>query len=400
MRPRLQELMVCPLDGTPLELVEWETANALLTNEEIARAHRCGTDVSKISRNVITGVLLNRARMIAYPIYRGVPRMLVFRTALADKFLDEHGGRLGREFPGFSLPDEQPMPGERDVLQSFSNEWLNYDWDAESYWDLKADEIYRCMRFMLALDEHPIRDGLALELGIGIGGIANYVASSEGAELIGIDLSYAVDAAHNHFGDNPFLHIVQASAFALPFGGDTFDLVYSHGVLHHTFSTKQAFDRISLLPRRQTGRLYVWVYSWHQETRTIIRRALMALESVWRPVCWRLPANLQTIALLPIIPLYVLHQHVLVKRRDDVKTDYGKFGFREAMHAARDRFTPRFVHRHTNDEVRAWFRSAGYSNVRCVSERDCPKFLPETFSACTGVDGTRTTHGALTDHDH
>jgi uncharacterized protein YbaR (Trm112 family)/2-polyprenyl-3-methyl-5-hydroxy-6-metoxy-1,4-benzoquinol methylase len=390
MRPRLQQLLVCPLDGTPLELVEWETSEAILTDDEMAHARRCSIDVTQLSRYVLTGVLLNRTRMIAYPVYRGVPRMLVFKTAVAESFLEEHGPRLKREFPGFDLPNEQPMPGERDVLRTFSNEWLNYDWDADSYWDLKADEMYRCMRFMLALDENPIHDGLALEVGIGIGGIADYVARSERAELVGIDLSYAVDAAQKHFGHNPFLHIVQASAFALPFRADAFDLVYSHGVLHHTFSTREAFNRISALPKKGKGRLYVWVYSWHQESRTAIRRALMLLESVLRPVCWRLPGILQTIALLPVIPLYLIHQHVLVKGREEARIDYGKFGIREAMHAARDRFTPRFVHRHTNEEVSSWFRAAGYSNVRCVSQRQCPDFLPETFAACAGVDGARS----------
>ncbi len=67
---------------------------------------------------------------------------------------------------------------------------------------------------------------------------------------MGIDLSCAVDAANKHFRKNSFFHIVQASAFAPPFPKGSFDLVYSQGVIHHTFSTRTAFEALAGLPRR------------------------------------------------------------------------------------------------------------------------------------------------------
>ena len=385
MRQRLAELLVCPLDRTALELVAWEAGHRPLEPADRARAERMGIAPESLEREVRSGVLVNRARGVAYPIYRGVPRMLTFPTGVAREFERELGARLAREVPGVRLPRERPMPGEEDVLRTFSREWLDYEWDGRSYWNMTPEHTYRCMDVMLDLQARPVRHGRVLEVGIGIGGIADHVSRSQECELVGVDLSYAVDAAFRHFGHNPFLHVVQASAFAPPFAEAGFDLVYSHGVIHHTFSTRTALERLSRLPR-PGGRLYVWVYSDEDERRTPVRRGLMLLERLLRPVCWRLPERLQTAMLLPLVPLYLVNQNLLGGSRQPGSVRYG---LNEALHAARDRFTPRYVHRHSNAEVGGWFRELGYGDIRYVTERRLPDYLPPSFAHCTGVDGIR-----------
>lgn len=385
MNQRLAELLVCPIDRTPLELVAWESGQRPLSDDTLLTARRLNIDPQALASEITTGVLVNRARGAFYPIYNGVPRLLVFPTALTRRFVTEFHERIDRDLPGYQLPNEAAEPGEADVLRSFSREWLSYDWDSRSYWDLTAEDLYRSTRFMLDLDRRPIRDQLVLEVGIGIGGIADHLVRREGCELVGTDLSYAVDAAYRSFGGNRLFHIVQASLFAPPFREDTFDLVFSHGVLHHTFSTKAAFEHICRLPKGQ-GRLYVWVYSWQQERRTPARRALMLLERLLRPLLWRLPESLQTVALLPLACVYLLEKHLPFRRAASAS---GKYGWREALHAVRDRFTPRYAHRHSDEEVTAWFGAAGYTDVQCVSQRQGPDFVPVHFLACAGVDGTR-----------
>ena len=362
MRPRLAELVVCPIDRTPLELIEWDTRGS-------------GAD-----RMIDTGLLVNRARRLFYPIADGVPRLLVFPTTLVGRFTAAHADRLAREVPGFAPPREVGMPGEAEVLRTFSAEWTNYEWDGRAYWNLPAEDMFRAMGHVLDLDRKDLRGKLVLEVGIGIGGIADFVARSTGCELVGIHLSHAVDGAHRQFGANPHLHIAQASAFAPPFPNASFDYVYSQGVIHHTFSTFAAFESLSRLPR-VGGRLYVWVYSAKDERRSLERRALMALETLLRPLLSRLPDRAHTVALLPLVPLYIA-------RRSG--SDGGAaYGFREAIHAARDRFTPRYVHRHSEDEVLGWFGVAGYGDLTCLGRRDNPDWVPVSFTACTGVEGTR-----------
>lgn len=343
-----------------------------------------GTDPVGLSSDIISGALFNRARKTVYPIYRGVPRMLTFRTRVAEEFWRERSSELARQLPGFELPAEAAQPGEADVLRTFSSEWVNFDWDGKTYWGLDPDLWFKSMRFIIGLDSHPVNGKSVLEVGIGIGGVADYMAREEGCELVGMDLGYAVDVAFKHFGHNPFLHIVQGSAFAPPFLAETFDFVYSFGVLHHTYSTEAAFKSVARLPKKN-GRAYIWVYSPYDEQRNLVRRSLMALETVIRPVVWRLPEKLQSVALSPFVPLYIAHQW-LQKQRGNAVVNYG---VHEAMHAARDRFTPPYVGRHTDEEVAGWFREAGYTDLTYNSRMERPDYVPLAMITCTGVNGSR-----------
>ena len=386
MRMRLLDFLVCPLDKTRLELRAWETLDRPLSAEQLARCHRYGIPPEPLTKVVARGVLINPQRKLLYPIHHGVPRMLTFASSVARQFSQENAAALASDFPGYSLPNEPSMPGEADVLRTFSTEWLNYDWDAQSYWNLTPEAWFRCMRFALELERWPVDGKLALEVGTGVGGVADYVATREGGEVVAVDLGYAIDVAQQHFGEkNPFLHPVQASAFALPFRPQTFDFVFSYGVIHHTFSTRTAFERLAPLPR-QGGRLFVWVYSYYDESRTLKRRLLMTMEHIVRPVVWRLPGRLQAVALAPLAPLYMAHQW-WKSRHGEGKVI--RYGWREAMHAARDRFTPRYVQRHTDEEVAQWFQAAGYGQLSIASRRQRPDDVPEPFTACVGISGIR-----------
>ncbi len=343
-----------------------------------------GLDAALFERIVTSGLLVNHRLKVYYPIVRGVPRLLVFPSAVVRQFAEKHRQRLENELPGYSPSSEAGEPGEEAVLRSFSREWLNYDWDERAYWGQSADDLYRSMAFALDLEGKDLRDRLVLEVGIGIGGIADHLSRSLECEVVGIDLSYAVDAAHRNFKENPLFHIVQASAFAPPFAGGSFDYVFSQGVLHHTYSTEAAFHAITKLPR-DGGRLYVWLYSHRDEARTLKRRVLFGVERVLRPVYSRLPEPLQTIALAPWAPLYIGHQWLAARGNDQLAT----YSWREAMHAARDRWTPRFVHRHADEEVAGWFDAAGYDGLTYISRRPAPEYVPESFTAAVGIEGER-----------
>jgi SAM-dependent methyltransferase/uncharacterized protein YbaR (Trm112 family) len=386
MKRRLAELLVCPVDRGALELVALEEARTPLEEADRKRALELGIDPVLLETEVSDGVLLNPRLKLAYAVLNGVPRMLVFANGATAEFRRKFAAELDARAPGYAFPELPSAEGERDVLRSFSAEWTNYDWKGDAYWNLTPDAWFRCMREVLDTASQPLTAKRVLEVGIGIGATANHLAQRDGCELVGVDLGFAVDAAHRHFGSNPFLHIVQASAFAPPFTEESFDFVYSFGVIHHTYSTKAAFDQVSRLPKHG-GRLYIWVYSPYDEARSPVRRVLMTLENGTRPWIARLPDPMQTVALTPFVPLYMGYQALRkLTSKNGAQILYGP---REAMHAARDRFAPRYIHRHSEDEVRAWFRSAGYGELVAGSERPHPDFVPEAFWACTGVEGRR-----------
>ncbi|MBL8955151.1 MAG: methyltransferase domain-containing protein [Myxococcaceae bacterium] len=384
MKTRLSKHLRCPISREPLELVAWETFERPLDAATRSRAASLGIEPAELATEVQSGVLLSKREKVAFPIVDGVPRMITFRAGVVAKFDERFGERLRRELPGYALPEGGALEGEEEVLRTFSSEWTGYDWDGQTYWNLNAQTWFKAMDYVLQLEPNQLDGKLALEVGIGIGGVADHVCRSQGAEVVGMDLGYAVDVAYRHFGANPFLHIVQASAFKPPFAKQTFDFIYSFGVLHHTFSTKTAFDAVGALTKA-AGRFFLWVYSPNNETRSLLRRALMQIENVARPVITKLPEKAQALALAPTIPVYMGWQALQVLRGNaDVR-----YGVREAMHAARDRLTPKFAHRHTEDEVVGWFRENGFGALRRGSEREVPSWLPVGFLANTAVDGVR-----------
>ncbi|MGH2633684.1 MAG: Trm112 family protein, partial [Tepidiformaceae bacterium] len=210
LKPRLADLLVCPIDGGELELIEWDSTPSPLSGPEMARVYRMGLHGERFSRDIHAGLLLNRRRQVFFPIVEGVPRMLVFPTAVVTQFVRRNRLRIERDAPGFAPPAESGTPGEETVLRTFSSEWLHYEWDERAYWGQSAEDLFRSMDFALDFEHKELRDKLVLEVGIGIGGIADHVVRSQKCELVGLDLSHAVDAAYKHFQENPFLHVVQA----------------------------------------------------------------------------------------------------------------------------------------------------------------------------------------------
>lgn len=85
-----------------------------------------------------------------------------------------------------------------------------------------------------------MRGKLALDAGCGAGRFAE-VALDAGAEVVAVDYSNAVDACKTNLEGRSGLHPVQADIFALPLARESFDFVYSFGVLQHTPDPARAF---------------------------------------------------------------------------------------------------------------------------------------------------------------
>ena len=85
-----------------------------------------------------------------------------------------------------------------------------------------------------------LRGKLVLDVGCGAGRFLD-VASRWGARAVGVDLSFAVEASHKNLGQRPNVAVIQADVFRLPFRTQTFDAIFSLGVLHHSRDTREAF---------------------------------------------------------------------------------------------------------------------------------------------------------------
>jgi hypothetical protein len=63
--------------------------------------------------------------------------------------------------------------------------------------------------------------------------------------------------------------------------------------------------------------------------------------------------------------------------------------FTRALHAARDRFTPRFAHRHSTGEIASWFARCGFGPVTVLNWRDMPPADQDDFRRNVGVRAVR-----------
>jgi 2-polyprenyl-3-methyl-5-hydroxy-6-metoxy-1,4-benzoquinol methylase len=82
-----------------------------------------------------------------------------------------------------------------------------------------------------------------LEVGCGAGRFLE-VASRSSAEVVGFDLSNAVDAARRTVAGRRNAHLVQASVYSPPFRLGAFDACYCIGVLQHTPEPLQALGSL------------------------------------------------------------------------------------------------------------------------------------------------------------
>ena len=389
MRDRLLKWIVCPICQSELELIIKNSRKLSVSSDDfqVFETIEHIENRDEIDIDIVTGALTCKRCKIYYPIHNSIPRMFVFMTHIAQIHTEENADWIKANLNGFALSASEAPPGETTVLRNFSTEWKEYKWLGDSYWDTTPENMLRCKRYELGIPKYPLTNKIVLEVGIGIGGTADMISRSENCEIVGIDLGYAVDQAQHYFGENPRFHIVQASVFALPFRAETFDTVYSHGVIHHTYSTRTAFNNIARLPKHH-GMLYVWVYSNVQENATLLRKVLMLIEHVVRPLLSRMPTLIQTACLVPTLPMYFLYQNIY--RRKKVGQKYAtRYGWNEALHAARDRLTPPYAHRHSYDEIMEYFRSAGYEDLEKLSDEPAPEGIPDTYRLNTGVRGFR-----------
>lgn len=222
------------------------------------------------------------------------------------------------------------------------------------------------------LRAHFARFERVLEVGCGSGmsSVVSLGGLRPNQRWVGLDLSAAIDVARERLGDRPNTGFVQADALALPFRADTFDAIFSEGVLHHTPSTRAALaSLVSVLSAG--GEVMFYVYRVKAPVRELTDDLLRERLSDLPPEeAWRMMAPLTGLAKA------LADLHATVEVPDDVpllgikagthdvqRLVYWHFaklfwsddlGFEGSQHVNFDWYHPRFAHRHTEDEVRGW----------------------------------------------
>lgn len=384
MWKRFARLLRCPQCSGELIPTIFAEHRAEIATAHLELGRQCGMLDADFSRYVDAGLLSCSACEVSYPIFEGLPVLLPYTTTLHDEFRRRYESELRGMPQSVRFADREPVPGERFVLRSFSTEWLAYDFDGV-IWEMGYADHER--RFLSELgDLRPSRRcSRFLELGCGIGITTDLAQRNFGVDAVGVDLSLAALRAATRHRENPFLHFVQGSVFYLPFAEQSFDTIYTRGVLHHTYSTGKAFASLAK-QCKANGSMYVWVYGPRSIEDNLLRRTLFAGERVVRRVLQGRDSGL--LAKLLLSPLACTYLIFNWSRRIKDST-IQPYNFRRAMHAARDRFTPEFAHRHDEAEVRAWFVDAGFEAVEVVDWRVMPSADHDDYRRNTGVRGRK-----------
>ncbi|MGE5522231.1 MAG: methyltransferase domain-containing protein [Rhodospirillaceae bacterium] len=379
---RFADMLRCPCCNGSLELQPFEARTVPVESRFEVLAGQRGVLDERFNRYAESGVLLCEACKVMFPVLDGLPVLLCYDNPLRRQFTSRYGSAQLQSYAGYRFPEERPASGEREVMASFSKEWLDYQYDGV-IWEMSYEDHET--RFLQEMGSCLRDPGLArfLEVGCGLGITTHLAHTNSGADAVGIDLSLAVWKASRHYRSNPFLHFAQASVFAMPFAARSFDAIYSRGVLHHTASTRQAFAAVAQRCR-EGGAVYIWVYGTGSIRETVFRRVVYGLERVVRPALSTSPNSVPARTFLAAMGGgYVLFNGV----RRMLNPTIQPLNLARGIHAARDRFTPKYAHRHDVDEVKGWFRDAGFEWMEVLDWKAMPPADHDDFRRNVGVRG-------------
>lgn len=313
MKESLLKYLACPDCGGGIELAE----------EVIERE----------GAEAMTGRLVCKACGRSFPIVAGVPRF----TDLAED------------------------AAQRETAENFGAQWLEFD-------HVEAHHSRQFLDWIAPVTPDFFKGKVVLEGGCGKGRHTRLVGEWGAAEVIGIDLSVAVEAAFRNTRDLANVHIIQADIYRLPLKRN-FDYAFSVGVLHHLPDPRGGF--LSLAGRvKPGGAISAWVYG-RENNGWIVN----FVNPVRARITSKLPPRvLYYLSLVPAAVLYLALKLVYAPLKDTALSgklfypDYlnyiSSFPFREIHNIVHDHLTAPVAFYINRADFAEWFEAAGIKAPR------------------------------------
>ncbi len=244
---------------------------------------------------------------------------------------------------------------------SFGFQWHRYQTTQLGDGEKPAED--RDFRMKTGLRPEELEGKLVLDVGCGMGRFAE-VATRWGARVVGIDLSAAAEVAAKNLKDREFVAF-QADVFALPFFPESFDVIYSVGVLHHTPDCEAAVKTLDKY-LKPGGTLAVWLYSgynkwyrfsdiWRGYTSRMRPETLHAILKVAVPVLYNTELVVRKVPLVGSPVAGLMHHVFPVNRRPDPEL---------RMLDTFDWYSPKYQSKHTYEQVFRWYEAMGMEDMK------------------------------------
>jgi SAM-dependent methyltransferase/uncharacterized protein YbaR (Trm112 family) len=341
-----------------------------LLNELICIQCKGGLEVISFEsvQPVRNGILVCKACHVLYPIINYIPVMFGYETRVENDFVQKHSERIGDCAPGYTLPHGTPCPGEAFVQRSFSTQWEELDIDEELQYNYSDDDLLHIAKVQLGLDKAWFGDKRVLNCGCGAGKEAIMLQRASGTMVFAFDLNFSLLRLGERVKDYPQIHFFLASVWNLPLREKRFDYVYSHGVLHHTYSTERAVKTLAQYVK-PGGYYYFWIYGIRPARKFRHAFTMPVQERIVRPVISRLSGMPQKFALFP----FAVRTHIANLRRYRRGDLLHKPTWRNSWLMASDYFTPLFAHWHSMGEAILWLKELGFDEITPLELEKMPK---------------------------
>ena len=320
-----------------------------------------------------------------YPVIDGIPRMLPNPQKLFPGFYSKWKAEL-HKIPELKLSTVsgsslQFITDYQPTLKRFGREWKKHNLEGLT-WGL--DQETRISHFLTYMDisKEELKNKLILDAGAGSGQLTCKLANY-GCTIVGIDLSPSIEEGWRNRkkfspGNYQNILLVQGNLMNPPFPANTFELIHSSGVLHHTPDTKKAFFKVSDLCK-PGGKFAVWLYSINEGSFLpvfpfISKRFLSVNTKTLRKFTPKLPAAF----LYNSILTYVFIHHSFYKLNTLLRGRKHEQTVRERVTSLFDCLAPPFVWQHDPEDVMRWFKMSGYTEIKdCSIPGD-----PDGFNIC------------------
>lgn len=335
MQQCLLEILRCPFTKTRLDV------KILSAETKLFGAER---------KNIITEAILFSEAGFIFPVIDGIPRMLLEAVYDYAFFLKKHLGEyeliLKRVEEEHAAVLAYCRKKNQQTKKSFHFEWsLLKPSQKDKVWHEDISQLSERFLMEAGCNADELKNKRAIDIGSGHGIMTGKIAEITGF-AVGIELSRAVEEAYSR-NNNCNAHYLQGDLQFIPFENNSFDLLYSSGVLHHTNNTRNSLQIVEKLVRHK-GRLCIWLY--HPQNNHI-HTGMLAL----RTITSRLPLPVTFVFLL----VFLFPVSFLIKRMKRKQ----KPNYREEMIDLLDMFTPRYRFEIKHETAKQWFADLFYSNI-------------------------------------